>query len=172
MVGYRLVWADTGKLVPNQKRYTVREGVKGRKSIYKDDKFVGYVTKFKNDEIEQLAWESEGRRVNRLDKWFDSSPKSAFRADSIGYESLHYRTLADQWTTIAHTGAASTPFRVQSDINYARYLRGAVDAGCITDREAQEWFQKYKDAKNDDERTDLWARVKTFALGEGYADSY
>lgn len=159
-------------MLPNQNRYTVREGVKGRKSIYKDDKFIGYVTKFKNDEVEQLAWEAEGRRVDRLDKYYTNHPKSAFRGDSIAYESLHYRTLADQWTTIAHTGAASTPFRVQSDINYARYLRGAVDAGCITDAEAQDWFQQYKDATTDDERTELWAQVKSFALGEGYADSY
>lgn len=172
MVGYRLVYANTGYLVPNQNDYTIREGRKGRKSIYKKGKFVGYVTKFKDDDVEQLAWELEGRRVDRLDQKYKSKPNSAYKADAINYESLDYRTLADQWTTITHAYAASTPLKVQSAINYARYLKNAVDAGCVDEKDAREWFKMYKDAKTDDERNELWKQVKLFALGEGYADSY
>lgn len=169
-IGGKLVYWDTGIIVPNQERYKVKQGKKGRQSIYKDDKFIGYVSPVHGDKETQL-WQMEERRVKRRERKYADKKGSVYKEDAVDFISDDYRTLAKRKYIETNVPGAYSPLKVQSAINYANYLNNAVNAGCIDEKDAREWFKMYKDAKTDEERNELWKQVKLFALGEGYADS-
>lgn len=169
-IGARLVYWDTGRVVPHQDKYTVKQGAKGRQSIYKEGKFIGYVTPVKGDKATEL-WRMEEQRVYERERKFAKTKGSAYKEKAVDFISDDYRVLANRKYYETNTPAAFSPLKVQSAINYATYLNNAVTAGCISHKDAMEWFRAYKKATTDDERNELWSKVKVFALGEGYADS-
>lgn len=175
MINFKLVYLDTGRLVPNQNDYTVKLSHKWNHnsqiySIYKNGKFVGYVnkgTKSQQREIQRI----ENDRIKRKEREYKKEPKKVFNEKSINFISSEFVDMVYQKGYTQGRTASEVPFQVQSMTNYVNYLNNALNSGFITEDAAFEWYQKYKDAKTDDERNDLWKEVKEFCLELGYTDS-
>lgn len=171
MINYKLVYLDTGKLVPNQNEYKVKINPYGTRTIYHNDKFIGYVTKAKGLELARIE-RLEEQRQRRLKRKFDENVEAVFKEPAIDLISKNFYDMVYEQTNTGGRMAFRVPFKVKSVTNYAKYLYNAMTAGCITEKDALEWFKLYKGATTDEERNELWKQVKLFALGEGYADSY
>ena len=186
MINYKLVYLDTGRLVPNQDQYTVKLSKSGRQTIYRKgkmvkwdktnpiyakDEFIGYVnkgTKAQQANIERI----EKGRIHRNERKFTKNPKSVYDVKAINYTSKSFYDMVYEKAYTQGRSASEVPVKVKSLTNYVNYLNNAMNAGFITEQDALEWYQKYKDATTDDARNELWKEVKQFAIERGYADSY
>ena len=164
VINYKVVSRKTGKLVPNQESYTIKETPSGKQTIYKDGKFVGYAGKGTAKEqanIERLAKQRAIKEEKEI-QWKRTTKVK------LGGE---FETLVSKKESIAGLPLTQVPVLVKSTVNYANYLNDAMNSGFISEEEAKEWLKKYKGANSDDERTELWGKVKQFLTERGYQDS-
>lgn len=166
IANYKVVSLKTGKLLPNQERYEIKENTSGRQTIYKDGKFVGYANKGSTKQQTRIN-ELAGQRAKRESELpqFERTTKVKLKGE--------FETLVHRQEEVRGLPLTQVPVSVKSVINYANYLNDAMNAGddFITEKEAREWLQKYKDANTDEERTELWRKVKKFLIEQGYQDS-
>lgn len=153
--GGNLVYRNTGKYY--MKKFTVKGhtvyGANGRK--------IGTVGKPTGKQAKRI----ERAKINREKRVRQATKKMGAKRTG----SLSYRDLADIHDAIDYKDYSIPVSRYQQELyNLSSALRDCVDAGYMSEEEAQSFINKWMDATNDDERDGVWNEVKSRFKDLGY----
>ena len=153
--GGNLVYRNTGKYF--MKKYTV----KGHTVYGSNGRKIGTIGKPDAKQRKRI----ETAKRNREKKVKKATEKMGGKREG----SLSYRDLADIHDAIDYHDYSIPISRYQQELyNLSSALADCVDAGYMTDEEAQSFINKWMDAKNDKERDGVWNEVKSRFKDVGY----
>lgn len=149
-----LVYRNTGQY------YTKKYTIKGYTVYGSNGRKIGTVGKptAKQKKRIETAKKNREKRMRQQVKKFGGTPTGT----TVGY-----RDLADAGEMAVYGDVPLSRYQ-QELVNFSIMVRECVDAGYMTDAEAQSFINRWMGARSNAERNAIWNDVKKFFKDKGY----
>ena len=153
-----LVYRNTGRLY--EKSYEIRG-----QTVYHDGRKIGMIGKPTKQQAQRIQT-AKANRLKKAQKLVKDYSKSK-QLDNIKIP--NYRDLATIRATLPIIKKIDQFSKTQIEMyNFATRLNHLVNAGKITNEEANAWMDKWVRSKTKEDRSNLWKQLKTYEKDVGY----
>lgn len=156
-----LVYRNTGRIY--EKSYEIKG-----KTVYHDGRKIGMIGKPTKQQAQKIQTAKTNRlkKAQKLVKDYSKAKKSG-SIDNIKIP--NYKDLAEIRATMPILKKIDQFSKLQIEMyNFATRLNHLVNAGKITNDEANAWMDKWVKSKTKEDRTNLWKQLKTYEKDLGY----